>query len=228
VPSSNAAIVLERLEALAQPGGREGMARFGINPHRALGVRIPNLRRLAKEIGTDHRLALALWRTRVHEARILATMVDNPAEVTEQQMDAWAGDFDSWDLCDQCCGNLFDRTPLAYRKAVQWSGRDEEFVKRASFALMAWAAVHDKAADDRVFLAFLPIIEREAGDDRNFVKKAVSWSLRQIGKRNRRLHRAAVAVAKRLAKRNDSRAARWIGTDAMRELASGSLEARLP
>jgi 3-methyladenine DNA glycosylase AlkD len=203
------------------------MARFGINPDRALGVRIPDLRRLAKEIGTDHRLALALWRTKVHEARILASMLDDPAAVTEDQMDSWASDFDSWDLCDQCCGNLFDRTPLAYRKAVEWAGRDEEFVKRAGFALMAWAAVHDKTADDRIFLEFLPVIEREAGDDRNFVKKAVNWSLRQIGKRNRRLHRSAVAVATRLGKRDDSRTARWIGTDALRELASEGVRGRV-
>ena len=220
-------MVLERLEALARPGGREGMARFGINPHRALGVRIPDLRRLAREIGTDHSLALSLWRTNVHDARIIASMVDDPAKVTERQMEAWAGDFDSWDLCDQCCGNLFDRTPFAHGKALEWSGRDEEFVKRAGFALMAWAAVHDRTADDRVFLEFLPIVEREADDDRNFVRKAVNWSLRQIGKRNRRLHRAAVAVARRLTKRRESRSARWIGADALRELESEAVLSRL-
>lgn len=203
------------------------MARFGINPDRALGVRIPDLRRLAKEVGTDHRLALALWRSEVHEARIIASMIDDPTKVTEGQMESWVADFDSWDLCDQCCGNLFDRTSLAYRKAVEWSGRDGEFVKRAGFALIAWAAVHDKEADDRVFLELLPLIEQEAEDDRNFVKKAVNWSLRQIGKRNRRLHRAASAVARRLAKRNDSRAARWIGTDALRELESEGVRSRL-
>ena len=220
-------MVLERLEALASPGGRERMARFGINSHRALGVRIPDLRRLAREIGTDHSLALSLWRTNVHEARIIASMIDDPAKVTERQMEAWAGVFDSWDLCDQCCGNLFDRTPFAYRKALEWSGRDEEFVKRAGFALMAWAAVHDKTADDRVFLEFLPIVEREADDDRNFVRKAVNWSLRQIGKRNRGLHRAAVAVARSLARRSESRSARWIGADALRELESEAVLRRL-
>jgi 3-methyladenine DNA glycosylase AlkD len=219
--------VLDRVRGLAQPGGREGMSRFGINPDRALGVRIPDLRRLAKEIGTDHRLALALWRTEVHEARIMASMIDDPAKVTERQVESWVADFDSWDLCDQCCGNLFDRLPFAYSKAMEWSGRDEEFVKRAAFALMAWSAVHDKGAEDRVFLEFLPVIEREADDDRNFVKKAVIWSLRQIGKRNRRLHRAAVASARRLAKRNDSSAARWIGTDALRELTGEAVLKRL-
>jgi 3-methyladenine DNA glycosylase AlkD len=219
--------VTARLESLARPGGREGMARFGINPDRALGVRVPDLRRLAREIGTNHRLALALWRSGLHEARILASMIDDPRSVTEAQMDAWVRDFDSWDLCDQCCGNLFDRTPFAYGKAVEWADREEEFVKRAGFALMAWAAVHDGSAGDRVFLEFLPIIEREADDRRNFVKKAVSWSLRQIGKRNRTLHRAALAVSKRLAKRNDSGAARWIGADALRELSSDSVRSRV-
>jgi 3-methyladenine DNA glycosylase AlkD len=218
---------LERMGSLAKPGGREGMSRFGINPDRALGVRIPDLRRLAKEIGIDHRLALALWRTEVHEARIMASMIDDPAKVTERQVESWVVDFDSWDLCDQCCGNLFDRLPFAYGKAMEWSGRDEEFVKRAAFALMAWSAVHDKGADDRVFLEFLPVIEREADDDRNFVKKAVNWSLRQIGKRNRQLHRAAVASARRLAKRSDSSAARWIGTDALRELTGEAVLKRL-
>lgn len=203
------------------------MARFGINPDRALGVRIPELRRLAREIGTDHRLALALWRSEIHEARILASMIEDPARVTERQVESWVADFDSWDLCDQCCGNLFDHLPFAYDKAMEWSGRDEEFVKRAAFAVMAWAAVHDKAADDRVFLDFLPVIEREAADDRNFVKKAVNWSLRQVGKRNRRLHRAALASARRLARRSDSRAARWIGTDALRELKSEGVLSRL-
>lgn len=203
------------------------MARFGINPDRALGVRIPDLRRLAKQVGTDHSLALGLWKTGIHEARILASMIDDPAAVTERQMESWAGDFDSWDLCDQCCGNLFDRTPFAYGKAVEWASRDEEFIKRAGFALMAWAAVQDKTADNRVFLEFLPVIEREANDDRNFVKKAVNWALRQIGKRNRRLNRAAVAAARRLAKQKDSRAARWVGTDALRELTSEGVRSRL-
>ena len=227
MPAWTVAETLERMRTLVQPGGREGMARFGINPDRALGVRIPDLRRLAREIGTDHRLALALWRTEVHEARIMASMIDDPAKVTERQVESWVADFDSWDLCDQCCGNLFDRLPFAYGKAMEWSGRDEEFVKRAAFALMAWSAVHDKGAEDRVFLEFLPVIEREADDDRNFVKKAVNWSLRQIGKRNRRLHRAAVASARRLAKRNDSSAARWIGTDALRELTGEAVLKRL-
>ena len=203
------------------------MARFGINPERALGVRIPDIRQLAKELGTDHGLALALWRTEVHEARILASMVADPERVTERQMESWVRGIDSWDVCDQVCGNLFDRTPFARAKAVEWAGREQEFVKRAGFAIMAWRAVHDRVADDREFLELLPVIEREAGDPRNFVKKAVSWALRQIGKRSRPLNRAATAVAKRLAEGGESPAARWVGRDALRELTSDAVRARL-
>jgi 3-methyladenine DNA glycosylase AlkD len=202
------------------------MSRFGINPERALGVRIPDLRRLARELGPDHGLALALWRTGVHEARILASMVDEPHRVTEGQAERWVRDFDSWDLCDQVCGNLFDRTPWAVETAARWTGRDEEFVKRAGFALMAWRAVHDKASPDREFVDFLPAIEREAGDPRNYVKKAVSWALRQIGKRNRRLHAAAIRTAERIARRG-SPPARWVASDALRELRSDRVAERM-
>ena len=219
--------VLGRLRGLARPGGREGMARFGINPERALGVRIPDIRRLAKELGTDHSLALSLWRTEVHEARILASMVADPARVTERQMESWVKGIDSWDVCDQVCGNLLDRTPFARAKSIEWAGREQEFVKRAGFAIMAWRAVHDRAADDREFLELLPVIEREADDPRNFVKKAVSWALRQIGKRSRSLNRAAVQVAKRLADQGESAPARWVGREALRELTSDELNARL-
>jgi 3-methyladenine DNA glycosylase AlkD len=203
------------------------MARFGINPERALGVRIPDIRRLAKELGTDHGLALALWRTEVHEARILASMVADPERVTERQMESWVKGIDSWDVCDQVCGNLFDRTPFAGAKSIEWAGREQEFVKRAGFAIMAWRAVHDRAADDREFLELLPVIESQADDPRNFVKNAVSWALRQIGKRSRRLNRAAAAVAKRLAEGGDSPAAQWVGRDALRELTSDAVRARL-
>ena len=202
------------------------MARFGINPERALGVRIPDLRRLARELRKDHSLALALWRTGVHEARILASMVDEPGRVTERQMGSWARAFDSWDLCDQVCGNLFDRTPLAHRKTVEWMGRQEEFVKRAGFALAAWRAVHDREAPDKDFIELLPLIDRQAGDERNFVKKAVNWALRQIGKRNRSLNRHALRTAKRLAA-GDSASACWIGKNALRELSSVAVRARL-
>jgi 3-methyladenine DNA glycosylase AlkD len=219
--------VLGRLRGLARPGGREGMERFGINPERALGVRIPDIRSLAKELGTDHGLALALWRTEVHEARILASMVADPERLTERQMESWVRGIDSWDVCDQVCGNLFDRTPFAKAKSIDWAGREQEFVKRAGFAIMAWRAVHDRDADDREFLDLLPVIEREAGDPRNFVKKAVSWALRQIGKRNRSLNRAAIVVAKRLGERGGTDAARWVGRDALRELTSDAVRARL-
>ncbi|MFQ5908747.1 MAG: DNA alkylation repair protein [Thermoplasmata archaeon] len=218
--------VLQRLNDLADPEGRAGMARFGIATDRALGIRIPKLRRLAKEVGRDHDLALELWETRIHEARILASMVDDPAHVTEGQMEAWVGDFDSWDVCDQVCGNLFDKTPYAYRKAVSWSGRNKEFVKRAGFALMAWIAAHDKKAEDAAFLPFLPLIVRASVDDRNFVKKAVNWALRQIGKRNRNLNRRAIVAAERV-RGLDARAARWIAGDALRELRSAAVQARL-
>ncbi len=218
--------VMARLEALADPAGREGMARFGIATDRALGIRVPELRRLAREIGHDHRLAQELWDTRVHEARILASMIDNPAAVTEVQMEAWVRGFDSWDVCDLFCGNLFDRTPYAHEKAVAWSSRDREFVKRAAFALIAYLAVHHKEADDAVFVAFFPLIEREAADGRNYVKKAVNWALRQIGKRNRDLNEEAIAVAERVHD-IDSPSARWVASDALRELQSEAVQARL-
>lgn len=219
--------VLGQLRGLARPGDREGMARFGINPERALGVRIPDIRRLAKELGADHALALALWRTEVHEARILASMVAEPERVTERQMEGWVKGFDSWDVCDQVCGNLFDRTPFARPKSIEWAGREPEFVKRAGFAIMAWRAVHDREAGDDDFLELLPVIDREADDPRNFVKKAVSWALRQIGKRNRALNRAAIAAARRLQAEGRSPAAGWVGRDALRELTSDAVRARL-
>jgi len=218
--------IVSELKLLANPANVAGMARYGINPQSTLGVSIPTLREMAKEIGRDHELALGLWATGVHEARILAAYVDDPAQVTKEQMESWVAEFDSWDVCDQVCGNLFDRTPLAYEKAIEWSGRDEEFVKRAGFALMAWLPVHDKKAPDDKFLHFFPVIENEAGDERNFVKKAVSWALRNIGKRSRRLNTAAIACASRI-QEQDSRSARWIGSDALRELHSEKIQQRL-
>jgi 3-methyladenine DNA glycosylase AlkD len=209
--------MLGRLKGLASPENVAGMARFGINPERTLGVSMPALRRMAKEIGKDHALARQLWSSGIHEARILACLVDDPEKVTEKQMDRWVRDFDSWDVCDQCCLNLFDRTPWAYDKALEWSARSEEFVKRAGFALMAVLAVHDKKATDGQFEKFFPVIGREATDERNFVRKSVNWALRQIGKRNRRLNKLAVQTARDLS-RLDSKNARWIGSDAVREL----------
>jgi len=211
------AFILSQLREMSTPAVREGMQRFGIDATHALGVSIPALRALAKEIKKDHALALALWETKFHEARILASMIDDPAHVTVRQIDAWVKDFNSWDLCDQVCGNLFDRTAFAVEKAIAFSKRKEEFVKRAGFVLMAEYAVHNKKAEDKVFLAFLPLIEKEACDDRNFVKKAVNWALRQIGKRNVRLREAAILTAERILLQ-DSNAARWIARDALREL----------
>jgi 3-methyladenine DNA glycosylase AlkD len=199
---------------------------LAINTERALGIGVTQLRRLARDIGRDHGLAQRLWSTGIHEARILASMVDEPSQVTTSQMEGWASDFDSWDLVDQCCGNLFDKTPYAYDKALEWSGRPEEFVKRAGFALMAWLAVHDKPAPDESFEPFLEAVGKEATDERNFVKKAVNWALRQIGKRNGHLNSRAIEKAEKL-RSIESRSARWIGRDALRELTSDKVAVRL-
>jgi 3-methyladenine DNA glycosylase AlkD len=202
------------------------MARFGINPHNTYGVSIPVLRRLAREIGKDHELAAGLWSSGIHEARILATLVDNPALVTSDQMDRWVNDFDSWDVCDQCCSNLFSRTTFAYRKAVEWSGSQKEFVKRAGFVLMAALAVKDKKAGDGQLEPFFDNIKIGATDSRNFVKKAVNWALRQIGKRNLNLNRKAIATAEQIRKM-DSASARWIAADALRELTGPAVQKKL-
>jgi 3-methyladenine DNA glycosylase AlkD len=219
-------VVLERFRSLADSKALEGMGRFGINTEKAYGISLYTLRLLAKEIGRDHILALELWNSGMHEARILASMVDEPEKVTEEQMESWVRDFDSWDVCDQVCSNLFDRTPYAYGKAVEWSSRGEEFVKRAGFVLMAALSVHDKEADDRVFEKFFSIIVGESDDERNFVRKAVNWALRQIGKRNLRLNRKAIEAAEEISGR-DSRAAKWISRDALRELKSEKIQKRL-
>ncbi len=227
VPLTVAEVIAE-LKAHANPVNVSGMARFGINVDtvKAFGVSTPVLQALARRIGRSQALAHELWDTGLHEARVLAGFVDDPADVTGAQMERWAAAFDSWDVCDQICSKLFDKTPFAWKKAAAWSRRREEFVKRAGFVLMAALAVHDKTAPDARFERFLPIIEREATDDRNFVRKAVNWALRQIGKRNRRLNRAAVAAGRRIQK-IDSRAARWIAADALRELRDVRTLARL-
>jgi 3-methyladenine DNA glycosylase AlkD len=231
--------ILSELRAMGSERDRAGMARYGINVADAFGVSIYELRKVAKRLGTDHSLALELWATGNHEARLLACFVDDPAAVTPKQMETWARGFDSWDICDQATTSLFDVTTHAWAKAAEWAGRDQEWVKRAGFALMAGLAVHDKTAGDREFLRLLPLIEREAFDDRNFVKKAVNWALRNIGKRNRALNAAACACAARIrAAANDraggerggdsaSRAARWVSSDALRELTSEKRRAGL-
>jgi 3-methyladenine DNA glycosylase AlkD len=218
--------VVRELRSQWDPAAVKGMARFGISSKNTLGVSVPTLRSMAMKLGKDHALALAPWKSGIHEARILAPMVDEPAKVTEGQMEEWARDFDSWDVCDQCCGNLFDKTKFAYEKAVEWAKLDQEFVKRAGYALMAALAVHDKKADDKMFVSFFGPIEKGATDERNFVKKAVSWALRQIGKRNMNLNVKALEVAERISKL-DSAGARWVASDAIRELRSEAVRKRL-
>lgn len=217
---------IRRLKTHSNPAAVQGMSRFGINPTNTLGVSIPSLRKMAREIGTDHRLAQQIWGSGIHEARILASMIDDPEKVTAAQMERWVRDFDSWDVCDQCCSNLFDKTSFAHQKALQWTSRSQEFVKRAGFALMAALAVHDKESSNRPFERYLPIIKRESDDQRNFVKKAVNWALRQIGKRNPQLNRKAIETAMQIQKR-DSKAARWIASDAIRELTSDPVKKKL-
>jgi 3-methyladenine DNA glycosylase AlkD len=224
--------VVARIEGLGSEADRVGMARYGINVERAAGVSIYELRRIAKELGRDHELALALWATGLHEARHLAGMVDDPALVDEAQMEDWVRVFDSWDLCDQTTSNLFDKTPFAYAKACEWCGREPEFEKRAGFATIAALAVQDKTAGDEPFLEFLELVRREAGDGRTYVKKAVSWALRNIGKRDLALNAAAVTCAEQIladaeAGGEGARSARWVARDALRELRSEKVRHRL-
>ncbi len=209
--------VISQLKKNSNLKDKEGMARFGINPKYALGVRIPVLRNLAKIIGKNHKLAQDLWKTKIHEARILAGMIDDPKMVSEKQMEQWVKEFNSWDLCDQCCMNLFDKIPLGWKKAVEWPKRKEEFVSRAGFALMACLAWHDKTTQDKDFIKFFPTIKKHSTDERNFVRKAVNWALRQIGKRNKNLNKEAIKLAKEIQK-IDSKTAKWIAYDAIKEL----------
>ncbi len=218
--------VVRRLKLMSDPRAAEGAARFGIRVPNLLGVCAADLRRLAKEIGKDHALARRLWTTGLHDARVLATLIDDPAQVTPRQMEQWAGDFDSWAVCDAACCCLFDKTPYAWDKAIEWTSREPEYVKRAGFVLMAALAVHDKKAPDERFKAFLPLLVRHATDERNFVKKAVNWALRQIGKRSRRLNRLAIQTAGQI-KQINCRSARWIASDALRELISDKVRDRL-
>jgi len=205
---------------------RASMANFGINVEHAFGVPVPELRRLARNIGPHHDLAGELWRTKVHEARILAAFIDDYKLVTERQMEEWVRDFDSWDMCDQVCGSLFDKTEFANKKAMEWSSRKEEYVKRAGFVLMACLAVHNKHASRATFEKFFPVIVRECRDDRNYVKKAVNWALRQIGKRSLSLNREAILVAQDIAK-IDSPSAKWIASNALHELEGEAVQKRL-
>jgi len=218
--------VIERLESKARPDHLEGMARYGIAIEKRLGISIPELRKLAKEIKKDHELALDLWKTGIAEARILAGMIGDPQKLTEEQMEDWVKDINSWDVCDQVCMNLFDKSPLAWKKVLDWSEREEEFVKRAAFSLIACLAWHDKKAEDGKFIELLPVIKQVAKDQRNYVKKAVNWALRHIGKRNINLNKAAIDTAKEI-RQLDSKVARWIASDAIRELESEAVQRRL-
>jgi 3-methyladenine DNA glycosylase AlkD len=218
--------VIDKLKSKAQPEHLEDMTRYGIPPEQRLCIPVPDLRKLAKEIGRDHKLALDLWRSGISEARILAAMIDEPDKLTEEQMEDWVKDINSWDICDQVCMNLFGKNQLAWKKIMDWSEREGEFVKRTAFSLIACLAWHDKKASDDEFLELLPIIIREATDGRNFVKKAVNWALRNIGKRNLNLNKAAANTAKEI-QQLDSRAARWIASDAIRELESNAVQNRL-
>lgn len=214
------AIVAE-LESLGDPANVAGMARFGIVTKKAFGVAAPQLRELAKRIKKTtcdrHSLALELWQTGIHEARAIASLIDDPKLVTREQMDSWAADFDNWATCDSTCGNLFSYTPFAYEKVCEWSECEEEFVKRAGIVLIAWLAVHDKKIGDDVIAEFLSVLEAKSNDDRNFIKKAVNWSLRAIGKRSIYLHEKAIKTAFRI-REQGTRSARWIAADALREL----------
>jgi 3-methyladenine DNA glycosylase AlkD len=225
-PEWSAKQVLAELRRLGTQRNIEGMAHFGIRAKNVYGVSKPKLDALANRIGRNYSLALDLWLTGNHDARILAGMIADPRQITSAMMDLWVRDFDNWDVCDGTCCHLFVFAKPAWSRALSWTSRKHEFQKRAGFALAAYLAYRDKSATDAPFRKFLKIIEREAGDDRNFVRKAVNWALRNIGKRNIRLNRAAIAAALRIQK-SDSRTARWIAADALRELRSEAVQTRL-
>jgi 3-methyladenine DNA glycosylase AlkD len=218
--------IIRKLKSMANPENLKGMARYGINNHNNLGITIAVLRPLAQQIGTNHALALRLWDSKIHDARLLACFIDDPAQVTSDQMDAWAADFDSWDICDQACTSLFDCSPLAYDKVFQWASEENEFVRRAAFSLIAGLAVHDKTASDKDFERFFPLIIKHSTDERNYVKKAVNWALRNIGKRNCSLNAKALQTATKIKTRNSS-SARWIASDAIRELTNPKIQQKL-
>jgi 3-methyladenine DNA glycosylase AlkD len=218
--------IIAKLESMRDQKNVEGMARFGINPKNNLGIPIYKLRPLAKEIGKNHELSLKLWESGIHDARLLAVFVEDPKNVTEDQMELWAKDFDSWDVCDQACTSLFDRTQFAWKKVYEWAKRDEEFVKRATFSIIAGLSVHDKKSPDEKFEKLFELIKRESTDERNYVKKAVNWALRNIGKRNLSLNKKAIKFAMDI-KNIDSKSAKWIANDAIRELTSSKIQERI-
>lgn len=204
----------------------EGMARYGINVTKAFGLNVPLIRAMAKKIGKNHELALELWETDYHEARHIASMIDDPKLVTKSQMNRWVRDFNSWDICDGTCSNLFRKTPFAIEKIFEWAEKKEEYIRRAGFSLICYAAVHEKKKEDEEFLQFFSLIKKHSLDERNFVKKAVNWSLRQIGKRSEFLNKEAIKLAKEI-QALDSKSARWIANDAIKELEDSKILARL-
>jgi len=218
--------VLKKLKATAKPDQVEGMAKFGIVAEKRMGVSVPDMRKIAKETGKNHNLALELWKTGIPEARIVAALVGDPEKLTEQQMEDWVKDINSWDVCDQVCMNLFEKTPLCWKKIIDWSEREEEFVKRTAFALIACLAWHDKDVKDEKFISLLPVIKGGATDERNFVKKSVNWALRNIGKRNKNLNKIAIKTAREI-QLIDSKSARWVASGAIRELESEAVQRRL-
>ncbi len=224
MPSVNE--VLKKLKEKARPENLEGMAKYGMTRDRRLGIAVPEMRKIAKQRGKDHQLALGLWKIGIPEAMMIASMVDLAEKVTEGQMEDWVKDFNSWDVCDQVCMNLFAKTPLAWKKIRDWANRDEEFVKRAAFALIACLAWHNKEASDEEFIDLLPLITEGAVDERNLVKKGVSWALRNIGKRNPNLNDATMKTAKEM-QRMDSKSARWIASDTLRDLTSAATKRKL-
>jgi 3-methyladenine DNA glycosylase AlkD len=217
---------VRELERYGKKRNVEGMARFGIRAKVVYGVSKPRLDEIVKKIGKNHALGTRLWETGIHDARLLGMLISEPEEVTAGQMERWVRDFDNWDVCDGTCCHLFAAAKPAWEKAFEWSRRKEEFQKRAGFALAAYLAIHDKAANDIAFRKYLKVIEREAWDERNFVRKAVNWALRNIGKRNRTLNRATIRCAERIRK-SGTRAGRWIAADALRELRSEAVQNRL-
>lgn len=218
--------IMAWMEGKKNEKNKAGMARFGINTENAYGISVADLRKLASSIPKNHELAMELWASGIHEARILSSMVDEADKVSQEQMEKQALAFDSWDVCDQVCMNLFCETPFARKKAQEWSKRREEYVKRAGFAIMACLATKESGAMDLAFVNFLDAVKRESGDERNYVKKAINWALRQIGKRNAKLNRMAIKAAKGILKM-DSKNSKWIAKDALRELESPAVKRRL-
>jgi len=218
--------IVDRLKSLSSPENIEGMARFGITPAKTYAVKIPELRKIAKEAGKNHSLALKLWKLDFRETRILACMIDDPEMVSSKQMNEWVLEFDYWEICDQCCMNLFRRTAFAYDKIFEWGDHEDEFVKRAAFSLLAVLAVHDKTQPDETFEGYFPLIISASIDNRNFVKKAVNWALRSIGKKNSELNRRSIELAEELLAL-DTKSSKWIANNAIKELKSENVRKKL-